>query len=423
MDGAPVAACPVEPALARRFLARLLGLVALLSLASVALCWLIDPYAIYGRGPELKSGSVVMRHPRMFKAHDAFRRAPSDLLVGTSRVEQGLDPFHPVFGGRQSRAYNLAVPAGSLYEMLRHIQHATAAGRLERVYLELCFFQFNAHIPLCTSDFKESRLAVDAEGRPQPWHAWADVVDTLWSLEAQGATWKTLNLLSPRRRVPGGPDGIYPGGRNNPLELRVFRDRRPRFSFDLNAQQFVSRNGPFFYGGMAFADAQGRWPPMEHLRRIVEHCRSHGLALTLFFSPEHARQTWSAEACGQWSLYERMKREVVALAASDPDRPIPVWDFSRANAWTAEAIPPAAQMERSMRWYNDGGHYTLALGDLLLAAMVAGNGPAGFGERLEAASLDASLAAQRADLMAWAGSHPFEVAEVERLRQGPAGEP
>jgi hypothetical protein len=393
------------------YLATLLGALAAGAGAVVGGLLAVDPYGVWrDQGPRVPA--FVMYQPRLFKPHDVARHRPETLLLGTSRVEQALDPLNPLLEGR---AYNLAVPGARPYELLRQLEHACAVAPVKRVLLEVAFFSFvndgNEH----EAGFSEARLAVSPAGEARPPWRLADLADTAWSLESCAAAWQI-------RRGDFGPgtplELIYLSGRNNPaFVLSVNPDGTPRSrreTFDANGQRFLAVAYPAWKG----ADAAGRWPQIARLDAIARLCRARGIDLRAFITPEHARQTWALRACGRWDDYRRFKQAATATLALHA---LPLWDFSRVCAETAEEIPPAGP--GTMRWWRDGGHYTVALGDLVLRRLLAGDGPAGFGVALDPAGLDAELAAQEHLLAGWGAAHPEEVAWVERHARRPGEQP
>lgn len=384
------------------YLAVLLGTLAAGACAVVGGLLAVDPYGIW-RDDGARVPAFVMYQPRLFKPHDAARHRPGTLLLGTSRVEQALDPLHPVLGGE---AYNLAVPGARPYELLRLLEHACAVAPVRRVLLEVAFFSWTNDGREHESGFAESRLAASPLGQARPAWRLADLADTAWSLESCAAAWQTLH----GDFGPGTPlDLIYLRGRNNPdFVLSLHPDGRPRSrreTFDANGQRFLDTAYPAWQG----ADAAGRWPQIVRLEAIAALCRARGIDLRAFITPEHARQTWAIRACGRWTDYRRFKQAALGALAAHGH---PLWDFSSACGVNAEEIPPEGP--GAMRWWRDGGHYTIELGNLVLERLLAGSGPDGFGVRLEPAALDAELAGQERLLAAWGAAHPDEVAWVER---------
>ena len=176
---------------AARYLRRLALAVLLLAAGLAALNYYADPYGVwrYGLpGDSISSRPAIRNQERMHKAH-AVRLAHADcLILGNSRVVVGLDPNHPAL---PENTYNLGVSAANIYECYRYLQHAAALKKPKLVLLAIDKGMFDAD-SRPEVDFDEGRLAVAADGTPQPRWRWADIPETLLSLDALIDSLKTL---------------------------------------------------------------------------------------------------------------------------------------------------------------------------------------------------------------------------------------
>ena len=176
---------------AARYLRRLALAVLLLLAALAGLNYYADPYGVwrYGLpGDSIKSRPAIRNQERLHKAH-AVRLADADcLILGNSRVVVGLDPNHPSL---PEKTYNLGVSAANIYECYRYLQHAAALKKPKLVLLAIDKGMFDAD-SRPEVDFDEGRLAVAADGTPQPRWRWADIPETLLSLDALIDSLKTL---------------------------------------------------------------------------------------------------------------------------------------------------------------------------------------------------------------------------------------
>jgi hypothetical protein len=385
--------------------------LAFLCVVCVGLCWYADPFAVL-RDSGLRGERFVMRHPRMTKPHMLERALPATLLLGSSRVEQGLDPLHPSL----DHGFNAALPGATAYEIRRTLQHALAVAPVRRVVVELAPFQFGTFLPPFHTGFTEARLAVDPEGRSQPWHRLSDLGTVLWSLETLEAALHCANPFGVRR-LP--LDRIYPRGANHPelIYRRILSKRSERHSFDLNAAEFARGT----YRTFSFTNQDGAYPGLDEVERIALACAAQSVRLQIVMSPEHDRQTVLTRLAGLAPGWHELRRRIVAtVATACPGAEI--WDFSCAPGYTDEIIPPATQAERTMRWYNDGGHFTRALGDAILDRLAGGGDPT-FGRRLDHTDLDAVFAQQHAAIAAWEHAQPAELAAITAIWNNPTPPP
>lgn len=400
MDAAAPAPAPAPAATA--YLAVLLGALVLLAAGVMAFCWWSDPYGIH-RGTGIKVTSLVQSKARLFKAHDCERQPSDALLAGTSRVEQALDPAHPAIAAGGWKAYNVALPGASIYEERRMIEHAHAVHGVRQVWLELAPFMFGHDRPRLNIGFSEARLAVAPDGRRQPLRGFTDVAETLWALEAFEAGLRCLRTSGSGQRAP--VERIFMRGMaDQALLLKELSHSRELFRINAGALWAAC------YRSFALADPEGRAPACDDLAALFAFCRAEGIALTVFFAPEHAYLAWGNRVWGVEGPYEDAKRLVLRLARDD----VPVWDFAGVHPWTTEPVPPTGS-DADMTLYMDAGHYTPVLGRRVLDTLLAGEPREGFGVRLTAATIEGELAAQRTRLTAWAAAHPELAAEVEAV--------
>src|SRR5260221_7358528 len=83
---------------------------------------------------------------RLAKAGVVCRMQPTSLVMGTSRVEVGLDPHHPGWQSIPGPTYNLGLAGTGLEEIYLTLQHAVhASPGLRRIVMGLDFLMFNAN--------------------------------------------------------------------------------------------------------------------------------------------------------------------------------------------------------------------------------------------------------------------------------------
>src|ERR1700732_2600713 len=85
----------------------------------------VDPYGVWGM-PALQHLTAARPAEKdnemLFKAVDLGRGQFTDLFIGSSRVDLGLDPDSPALQG--GRAYNLGLVGGALRPTLQYLRHA-----------------------------------------------------------------------------------------------------------------------------------------------------------------------------------------------------------------------------------------------------------------------------------------------------------
>src|SRR4051812_47903793 len=129
----------------------------------VALNVLVDPYLIYG-APRIDGFNA--RKPRtepqqyLTKTYESVRVAPRTVLLGNSRVLNGLRATYSGWPDQYRPIYNLGLGTGTPYVSLRYLQHVLSHGKVEYVFLGLDFEYFlNLFYTQTRSDSElESRL-------------------------------------------------------------------------------------------------------------------------------------------------------------------------------------------------------------------------------------------------------------------------
>jgi hypothetical protein len=363
----------------------------------------------------------LIKHQRLSKPAEILRLRPDCLILGTSRVQVGLDPAHPGWG--QCRVYNLALNRAGIYESMRYYQHAAALERPQKVVLELG--QIYGH--LTQGEFKEERLLVKADGSPNRmwWREYAqDIWSGLASLEALRTSWQTV-IPSYERRPAGPVDGFWEYTPQDPKMLRhgqrnLFRQIE-RSALSRKSLREHERPRDFRSAAVIPRDEDSNGNGYQYLRAILRQAHRDGTQMYLVITPQHARAWYMLLEGEKWSAYEAGKRMMVFINEDEARlanrEPFPLWDFSGFNSYTTEPVPAFGDFDTRMHWFWDGHHFTKELGDLVLDR-VLGSGDsrqpvtADFGVRLTSRNLEAHISAIRAAGDEWRRTHPKDVAEI-----------
>ena len=400
---------------------KFLPIVASLALLSiVGFNRLIDPFALYG-GPLIEGVNIhktaFNRNTRMSKAAAIYQQNPLAIVLGSSRSERGIDPSH--LGWRVNPVYNLSLNGADLYEIFRYLQHAQAIQPLKKVVLTLDFFMFNASRSLINvnkNSFREDRLAVNAEGQPNPL-SWNDLLLTLFSLdtlvdsigtvtEQSVATNKSQFIAGFNKIRSYGVKSIYNKG-----QRQSFLDTEKAY-FNKNYDQFSFRT-----------PRRDNW---KIYQRLLLLSQQQGIDLRIVISPSHTRLLETIESKGIWDKFEQWKQQLVALnesvAAQQGKPSFPLWDFSGYNHYTTEEVPALGDAETQMQWYWESSHYKKELGDLVLDRIFNYKHPErkivkGFGVLLNSENIETHLQSIRKNQQQWRMSYPEDVAEIEALKK------
>ncbi|GAB4529264.1 MAG: hypothetical protein Tsb0014_11130 [Pleurocapsa sp.] len=344
----------------------------LLSVAGLNIA--IDPYGIFATPTTTGINKIKPKKEhlgRLYKAFDIRRIKPTTILLGSSRVETGLNSNHPGFP-QTKLTYNSGFQAANTYEILRYLEHAIAQQpELEQVILGIDFFMFNSNLTN-RDDFSEARLGDKFPSQ--------DMLNATLSFDALIASKDTLeaNLVQPHQ----------------------LNDRNSKITsgFKFWLRSFL--NNPELYNGYQFDPKR-----LKYLNQIVNLCQQSNIDLKIFISPTHATQYEAIEVAGLWSVFEQWKREVVAIT--------PVWDFSGYNSITTEKISGRAIN------YLDSSHYSQVTGDLILNRLLSFNieqVPDDFGVYINPQNIELHLAKIRQDQRVWQTNNLTEVQLVREIK-------
>lgn len=332
-----------------------------------------------------KSKPEQYTHQRLYKALDVIRLKPSSIILGSSRVQNGMDPkYYNVL--RNEKIYNLGLTGPNMYEELRYFQHALYnQAELKTVIIGIDFFSFNDQLPN-KPDFIDERLEKNNITK-------SDFTSILFSKDALDLSIKTIynNKLQ--------PDYVYFSSDGAITEEQVLRDldnRKMNNVFAGTLSGFM--NSPILYQNYTLSDKQ-----LDCFRELVKICRERTVNLTVFISPSHVSQMEAIRASGLWISYEQWKREITKIT--------PVWDFSGYYYETAEPI------SNSMEYFTDSHHYTKTFGNLILRSMFSREKDTAVGTMLTQDNIEEILLKIRKDRELWASNNIEIIKWVEQQKK------
>lgn len=364
-----------------------------LLLLTAAVNVVMDPYGLWrliDRSGFNQQKEGVRSKIRFTKSLELPLRRPRTVLLGSSRVHDGLNPDH--FSPEQKPVYNMGVDLLRVREGLFLLRHVSANAHPECVIFGLDFFMFNA------AERMNPSLDPELTGRRV---RFLDYVLPLLSINALGDSLRTLQIS---RAQPNRREFLSNGYRPGTYVFYRLLDY-PRIH-DYTNWIFLSDEeygtpyyGRFWEDGETYAD----------LDEFMGLCRTSGIDCRFFISPAHC--TLDGEGirlAGLWENMEDWKRRLTVMAARHE---VPLWDFSGYNLVTTEPV------RSPMANFWDSSHFTEAVGDRIIDRVAGPEGPAGrpgdFGVRLSPDSVEAHLAAVRRAREAYvAEDHP----EVRAIR-------
>jgi hypothetical protein len=274
-------------------------------------------------------------------------------FLGSSRVENGLDPEIPAWSGKE--VLNLGCSGGYIYEST-----GIADYLLERSNPEVLFCGID---PGDLSRSMDSRDKSDYYASP-----FADSKDSI-DRELRylfGVSTLETAIETIKRRANGYP---------SPYTSRGLR------GVDLGENQgtqlgFIRRQliGNDFGGGDARDAGRILEKKVEALRKLMLKCRASGVRLILFYHPQHVVMTARSEDAENPPIFFQKERPAIlaivdeANAESLPGPPVELWDFFDFHPINCERLP-LGDLTR-MTYWDDLGHFTVEVGNAMQARMM-----------------------------------------------------
>lgn len=316
-------------------------------------------------------------------------------MFGSSRVDIGLDPRHPVFDGM--RCANLGLNAGLLVE-----NHAMFRYYIERQTPRLVVLAIDAG-DLSTppprvnlTDFPLSPL--DPAGNPLERE-----LRYRFGVSTMAASVATVGRSLKDRPAEHSPQGFR-------LDAPFPPNQRLLISSLYLSTTYRMVLGHTAYDGPSTAK-------IDRVKDIIAACRAKNTRLVIFFTPNHALFQLAYRELGDPDPYfakdRRALAELAATAnAADPEAPpVEVWDFLDGHPLNTPPLPPAEDPGSHLDGWIDLFHATPAIGGRMLDRL---NGPGSYGVRLFPQSIDARVEQVRAQLDDYATRHPEDLAFLKK---------
>jgi hypothetical protein len=389
---------------AKRFLTTWAIAVVTLVLGMMAFNYTMDPYLLFG-SPRIAGFNA--RKPaadtqqRLMKSYEVVRARPHTLILGSSRVDVGIDPEDPDWRQTDRPVYNLGILSGSPHIAFRYLQHVAAANSVGLVVLGL---EFQYSLPTVDPDPTfESRLAVTPNGARNPEQfreRYRDLFRGIFSLDAVMDSASTLigNLSHDSSDLLNGN-----------YDCDQFRP-------------FLYGRGPYpFFAWLDLANFRGYAGKKSDLKMladvqaILELDRARGIKTVVILNPSHVDEQELLDLLGYWENLEEWKRQLVKLVSqyqgASGDRRAEIWDFYDYNPYSTE---PIEKGNAHPQWFFNPDHYRKALGQLIVRR-IHGENVDQFGERLTPENVESHLASIREQRSQYRLSHQGELQRVHDI--------
>jgi hypothetical protein len=387
-----------------------LGLMTFTALVNV----FVDPYGIYGWVDVAgfnRNKTQAVDESRMVKVYLLDRVHPAALLIGSSRVEAGIDPASPVWPQDLRPVFNLGIPGTDPYAQLRFLQDGLASTRPRMVVIGTDFVEaLTSKADLAASlqmrgsfDF-EKRLRVTEHGTPNGgmWLARTrDIAKTLISLSALGdsiATVFSQQDLTHRKLTALGFNTAA-----NFYDL--VRTEGEHSLFVAKDRQRIAEVVPL--------PTQPQFD-LQPIGDAIQEARAHGAQVIVMITPGHADELEIYRQARVLDLYEAWLQRLTELVTVAGEGKVTLWNFAGLTPYTTEAVPKRGDTRTELSWFWETDHFKPALGNLIISRIL-GQGPAGFGDQLTLDTVPRALAELHEQLRQYEETHPAGVERVSQL--------
>jgi hypothetical protein len=394
-----------------RYLASLLGLMALLVLLNIVFNLIVDPLNTW-HIVKLDGFNAVKnrayKYERIAKPLMVERMQPQRVFIGTSRTEYSLSGASPALPQQPPMtALNLGMRAANIKEIQLMLQHALLQAPVREAVIGLETHAFNRSAGRPTE--LDNYVVRDWLGDKNPGYRLYQFRDTLLAMDVSSASVKTLERQTEDDRKMA-EDGRFLAEKNIPA---ILESGGYRYSFDYWISEIIegasSLCQPGIYGAGDVAIAR--------FRDTLEIAAKADIDLKLFISPSHVSLLYAHQIQGTWAGSERWKRAMVT-AVDEVNREYgttyKIIDFETVNPLTTETIPAVGDQTSTMQYFFDPAHFSMATGDKILGRLYDTD-DADWGVELNLDKLDEQLQQLRQSVARWAQQNPDEQAYVKSI--------
>jgi hypothetical protein len=339
--------------------------------------WLADPYGIYN--PPLINSFNTEKSPgapRFFKPLQASAQQPDVVLLGSSRVQVGINP------NTIPNTYNFGIPGIKASELRGYGEHILADTNATRLIIGLDFFTFD------DSQTVSGSYALAVLGKNALFRA---IPETLFSFNTLNQSRKTFRSSYKQKPTLHQRNGLY--------QLPMPSGHTPEEAVLETIKHFTSAGGA--YSGQKQIDRS-----LNELSLLLESTNIKGVKVDLFISPTHATFMEAMDMSKLWSVYENWKQQLTKIAGTHK---VVLWDFGGYTKLSTITLA------NSQSTFFEGSHYLPSTGSQLLSIIDNKMESRGFGQRLTNDNIFEFLASQRAARMEYRQKNPNDVALVRAI--------
>ena len=361
--------------------------------------YIVDPYGFYrivDKAGFNQQKEGVRSKIRYVKALELPLRKPKTIIIGSSRVHDGINPLHPLLREpAYAPVYNLGIDMARIHELKEYLNHALVNAEIKRVIIGLDFFMFNAS--------QKVNYNFDSELVGRKINIGDYLSTSIFSRDAFVDSIRTIKTSHGQlERKEFLSNGFRPGN------FAFYKIKSYEALHYYTNYIFMSSlpNQTKYY-----ADVTSDKGVFDDFEDILKISAANSIDVKLYISPAHANLDGEGIlAAGKWKMMENWKRKVVMLAGRYN---VPIWDFSGYNSITTESV------RTPMICYWDSSHFTEVVSDLILKRIYTEgvNVPVDFGVPLYNENIEDHLATIRNNRQKYAENHNVELSSLNESYQ------
>lgn len=344
-------------------------------------------------------------HLAWVKPRQYARGAPWGAVVaGNSRVQLGFDPDAAAWPEALRPVYNFGLPGESFSALVDRLEWTLPKAPPAVLMVGLDLMDFRVTAEEWAAWQPGPRTPPSARERTER------MLQATLSLDALGAAIAAVPQQRARYPADMSAAGYFAMRHYVPMARRIgqaalFEQRnRANFANYIALPKTVRWPGP---GG---SDA---WAALDRLKALAD---TNGIRLIVFTYPYHRDLLLGLDRAG---LSPALADFRLAVAQWSQARGVEAWDFTRLNDRTMVPVPEPDDRATLLEDYWEAGHFRAAMGERMVAAMLSGQVPPGFGARLDVAEAQRVNAGWQAALAAALAADPAGTARLERLYARP----
>ena len=359
----------------RLWLIAMMVLVPLVAVFDIAM----DPFLVFG-SPRIAGVNDVkpttLERAELVKHHLLQRVRPDTLMLGTSKVQLGMDPRSPLWPQDSGVVFNGGVPGQPLVQTVDEFNDVVARAPVRRVMLM---------VEVVDLMWPGSDATPQGHFLPTEDEDLHDRFMATLSLDALRSS--VVSLISQR-----DPYGISMAN-NGMMNDSLFREASDKEG----AAALFEQKFPTVAGAVTSIRRQLEKRPqapingITALRKLIRVAREKGIALDIGIAPMHCVYLEVIDANGLWPRYLAAKAAITQAVAEEGQGRVALWDFVGFDAFSTEPVPAHGDLTHKTRWFWEPNHFKVVIGEKILEAMYHGGNeygvrltPANLKERLEA---------------------------------------